>query len=115
MPSLYPALERLQPRFILTAAFAGNGTLSRNATQMRKNVIRLVDKAIFEYTNARNAILNQIAESQREYEELLKGRIIYMFGFTDHMENCLNAIRRILGLLERLRSEANAPVQDHSY
>jgi len=57
-------------------------------------------------------VLDQIAESQRSYEEMVGGRIIYMFGFTDHMENCLNATRRALDLLQHLRADLSAPAQD---
>jgi hypothetical protein len=112
MPSLYPEIERLQPRLLLVSAFIGNGTLSQNASLMRRNVVRLVDKAVYEYTLARQAILDQIAESRRSHEEMVKGRIIYMFVFTDHMENCLNSVRRALDLLQYLRSDISAPAQD---
>lgn len=112
MPSLYPELARLEPRLLLLSAFIGNGNLSRNAGLIRRNLVRLVDKAIFEYTLARQAVLDQIAESKRPYEEMIKGRVIYMFGFTNHMENCLNAVRRVIGLLEVLRSDVSAPAQD---
>jgi len=37
------------------------------------------------------------------------GRIIYMFAFSDHMENCINSVRRLLRLLERINSEKDAP------
>ena len=112
MPSLYPELERLQPRLLLLVVFKGNGTLSQNASLIRRNLVRLVDKAIYEYSLARQAVLDQMAESKRTYEEMINGRIIYMFGFTDHMENCLNATRRILGLLQHLRADVSAPIQD---
>ncbi|MBN5152903.1 hypothetical protein JY458_18220 [Stenotrophomonas maltophilia] len=112
MPSLYPELERLQPRLLLLAAFIGDGTLSRNAALIRRNLIRLIDKAVYEYSLARQAVLDQIAESQRSYEEMLGGRVIHMFGFTDHMENCLNATRRSLDLLQHLRADLSAPAQD---
>jgi len=112
MPSLFPELERLQPKLLLLVSFIGNGTLSQNAALIRRNLVRLVDKAIFEYSLARQAVLDQIAESQRSYEEMLNGRIIYMFGFTDHMENCLNATRRVLDLLQHLRADLSAPIQD---
>lgn len=112
MPALYPELERLGPQLLVLTAFVGNGRLSRNGGLLRRNIVRLVDKAIFEYTLARQAVLDQIAESQRPLEELLSGRIIYMFYFTNHMENCVNAVRRVIGLLEALRSDTSAPVQD---
>lgn len=60
----------------------------------------------------RQPALNQIPESQRSYEEMLGGRIIYTFGFTDHMENHLNAARRALDLLQYLRADLSAPAQD---
>lgn len=112
MPALYPELERLHPQMLLTAAFIGNGSLSQNAALMRKHLVRLVDKAIYEYSHAREAILDQLRESKRSYKEMLGGRVIYMFGFTDHMENCLNAMRRILDLLQHLRADTTAPSQD---
>lgn len=112
MPSLYPELEGLVPQLLLLSLFMGNGNLSRNAGLIRRSLVRLVDKAVYEYTLAREAILNQIEESQRPDEEMLKGRIIYMFGFTNHMENCLNSVRRVIGLLEALRSDVSAPAQD---
>jgi hypothetical protein len=76
--------------------FIGDGSLSQHAALIRRNVIRLVDKAIYKYSFAREAVLDQINESHRSNEEMLNGRVIYMFGFTDHMENCLNAMRRVL-------------------
>lgn len=112
MPSIYPELKRLEPQLLLLSIFIGNGKLSMKAGLIRRNLVRLVDKANYEYMLARSAILDQIAESQRPSDQMLKGRIIYMFGFTNHMENCLNAVRRVIGLLEVLRSDLSAPVQD---
>ncbi|MDY0978967.1 hypothetical protein [Stenotrophomonas sp. CFBP8994] len=112
MPSLYPELGRLQPQLILLAFFVGNGTLSQNAALIRRNLVRLIDKAVYEYSLARQTVLDQIAESQRSYEQMLGGRVIHMFGFTDHMENCLNATRRALDLLQHLRADLSAPAQD---
>ncbi len=112
MPQLYPELGRLQPQLMLTTTFVGNGSLSSNAAGMRHEVIRLMDKAIFEYTLARQAIINQISEGQRPYEELVEGRVIYMHGFINHIENCINAVRRLIALMEYLRSDRSAPLQD---
>ena len=91
--------------------FKGDGPLSPRAAALRRNVVRLADKAVWEYSAARAAVLAQIAEGNRTHEEMKQGRIIYTFGFTDHMENCLNAVRRVLSLLEHLRSEPTAPLQ----
>jgi len=112
MPSLHPELQRLQPRLLILAVFIGNGSLSQHAALIRRNLVRLVDKAIYEYSLARKAVLDQINESHRSHEAMLNGRIIYMFGFTDHMENCLNSMRRIVDLLQHLRADPSAPTQD---
>lgn len=110
MPALHPELMPLLPAELLFSS----DHLSENAYLMRKNIVRLIDKAIFEYSHAREAVLDQISEKQRPTEELMKGRIIYMFGFTNHMENCLNATRRVLELLKRLKADPSAPAQDRS-
>src|SRR5439155_21748412 len=36
------------------------------------------------------------------------GWIIYEFGFTDHLENCINATRRLLGIVERIKGDGKA-------
>src|SRR5690606_37830179 len=112
MPQLWPELQRLQPRLLLLNLFHGSGTLRPKAAALRMVAVRLIDKAVYEYSLARQAIVEQIAESQRPYEEMSQGRVIHMFGFTDHMENCLNATRRLLSLFESPRSDRSAPTQD---
>ncbi len=98
---------------MILASF-GEDSLSPKATTLRSNIVRLVDKAVREYMFARNAILEQVAECQRPVEELMKGRVLHMFGFVDHMENSINAIRRVLKFLELLRSDRSAPPQDRT-
>ena len=112
MPQLYPELGHLQPQLMLIVVFSGDGTLSQNAALMRREAIRLMDKAIFEYTLARQAIIDQIGEGQRSYDEQIRGRVIYMCGFTNHMENCINATRRLIALMQHLRGDRSAPLQD---
>jgi hypothetical protein len=70
---------------------------------------RLIDKAIFEYQMARDHLLSQVEEAQRPVEELKKSRMFYMDGFTNHLENCINAIGRLFRLLEKLLSEQVDP------
>ncbi|MCQ3829269.1 hypothetical protein HXX02_07410 [Microbulbifer elongatus] len=108
MPALHPELMPLLGAEMLFPS----SHLSQKAYLMRKNIVRLVDKAVYEYSYARKAVLDQISEKQRSTEELMNGRIIYMFGFTNHMENCLNSVRRVLELLKSLKSDPSAPAQD---
>lgn len=70
---------------------------------------RLVDKGIYEYQLAREHLVKQVMESKRPYEELVRGRIIYMDGFTNHLENCINAVGRLLRLRDKLLSQQLDP------
>jgi hypothetical protein len=80
---------------LLVQVMIGEPGLSRNAGLYRRNFIRLVDKALGEYHEARESILNQIADTNR----------IYMPEFTDHIETCINAVARLYKLLDRIKSE----------
>ena len=54
-----------------------------------------IKKRELELRKANNDVLS-IEERKRPAEEMAKtGRYIYMFGFTDHLENCINAVRRL--------------------
>jgi hypothetical protein len=99
-------LEKLQPTLIINLVFAqGDKDISRRTALNRRLYIRLLDKAVDEYTEARELIVAQIAEGQRNAEEITQnGRYIYMFKFVDHMENCISSIRRILRFLDILKS-----------
>lgn len=94
-------------RYLLIHVLVGNQGLSRKEELYRRNFVRLVDKAIKEYREARNTIIFQIEEAKRPVEEMTReGRIIYIFGFTDHFENCINALSRLLKQLDSIKSES---------
>jgi hypothetical protein len=84
-------------------------TVNRKVRLYRNIFARLVEKGVREYQMARCAVIDQIAESNRPAKELMNGRIIYMVEFTNHLENCINAIARLLNLLERILSERIDP------
>ena len=98
-------LEKLQPTLMLNLVFAqGDKDISRRTALNRRVYIRLLDKTVDEYKEARELIVAQIAEGQRSAEEMTQnGRHIYMFKFVDHMENCISTIRRILRFLDVLK------------
>lgn len=88
----------------------GEPSINRRVSLYRRNFVRLVDKAVFEYKQAREVILDQIAEANRPAKEMMKtGRYLNIFGITNHMENCINAIHRIYKLLERIKTERESP------
>jgi hypothetical protein len=88
----------------------GEPGINHHISLYRRNFIRLIDKAFIEYELARAVILDEIAEENRPTEEMIKtGRYIDLFGFTNHIENCINAIRRIYKLLDRIKTEKESP------
>ena len=88
----------------------GERRLNRQAGLYLRNFIRLLDKAIREYSEAREVILCEIEESNRPTEEMVRdGQYIFPFIFTDHIETCINAIARVFRLLERIKSEKDFP------
>lgn len=78
---------------------AGKG-IDRHIEDYRKNFVRLVDKAVYEYNEARNAVVAQIKDKQAT---------IYVTVITNHLENCINAVKRSLNLLDRIRHHQRAP------
>jgi len=105
MPDLSGLDSSLKAR-LMVQALVGDPGVSQEVGLYRREFIRLVDKAEDEYQEARAAILAQIAEANRPAEEMAKhGRQIFMFQFTDHIETCINAVRRLFRLLERIKSE----------
>ncbi len=80
--------------------FVGERGLSQKASLFRGEFIRLVDKAVKEYREARKVFLDEVAEH---------GRHLRFYLFTDHIETCINAASRLFKLLEGIRSEKEAP------
>lgn len=113
MPDLYPELGRLRGPWALLDLFVDQGPLSDEMRAFRALIIRLTDKAIREYSLAKIELQNQINESKRPLDELMKGRIIYMFGFVDHLENCINAAHRIQMLSREIHRDPTAPHLDN--
>jgi len=94
-------------KYLLLHAWAADKGITKKEGLYRRNFVRLVDKAIKEYCEARNSILAQIEEAKRTVEEMTKnGRILYIFEFTDHFENCINALSRLLKQLEVIKSDS---------
>jgi hypothetical protein len=110
MPDL-SKLERLQGALTLRVVFTqADAKIGRKAALFRRVFIRLMDKSVAEYLESRTVLNSQVQESKRPPKEMQEtGRIIYMFSFSDHMENCINSVRRLLWLLERINRDKDAP------
>jgi len=92
-------------KYLLLHALVGDKGLTQKQGMYRRNFVRLVDKAVKEYQEARLAIIEQIQEMERPPEEMIKGRIIHILAFTDHFETCVNAVSRLLKQLERIKGD----------
>ncbi len=105
MPDL-SYLQPLTPCLLASLMGFGDAGLSRNQGIYRRNFIRLVDKALVEYSDARHNLISQIEEKFRSADEMEKqGRIIFLFAFTNHIETSINAVRRLLLISDRLKNE----------
>lgn len=95
---------------LMVQLMVGERGLSRKTTLYRRNFIRLLDKALREYQEARQTILDQIGERNRPVEDMSKqGRYLYIIRFPDHIESCISAVRQLYKLLERIKSEKESP------
>lgn len=100
-----PLINRL-----IVQLLVGEHNLSSKASLYRRNFIRLIDKALREYDEARDSILAQIEEANRPAEEMAKtGRYLHILRFTDHIETCINAVSRLFRLLDRIISDKGSP------
>jgi len=101
-------LETLFPGF-MTAIMATEGKmLSPRERLYIRNFVRLVEKAVNEYKKARECIIAQVNETQCNVD-VVKCPVhvitLYTFGIIDHLENCINAIRRLFKLLDSVKSK----------
>lgn len=76
---------------------------SRKFGLLRRMVAHWIDKAIAEYSEARDLLLAQIEEQKRPLEELQQGRLIYMMNFADCMEHSLTLTRRLLRAVDHVK------------
>jgi len=104
MPDLSGLDSSLKAR-LLVQVIVGDPGVSQEVGLYRRNFIRLVDKALNEYHEARKAKLNVVAEKNRRDVK----HLYIMFDFTDHIETCINAVRRLYKLLDRIKSEKQSP------
>jgi hypothetical protein len=101
-------LETLFPGFMSAMVVTEGKMLTPRERLYIRIFVRLVEKAINEYKKARECIIAQVNEAQCDVE-LVKYPVhvikLYTFGIIDHLENCINAIRRLFKLLYSVKSE----------
>jgi hypothetical protein len=98
-----PDLSNLEPLWnrLLTLLLIGAPGLNKKTTLYLREYIRLVEKALKEYGEARNVILEVIEEiNYKGKTPKQNARLAYAFTFPNHMETCIDAIRRIYRLID---------------
>src|SRR5208337_3720624 len=70
------AVPGAAPECAVGVGFAENG-FPEAMGSYRRNMVRLADKAVRDYMDARRYVLAQIQEMQRTPEEMAHGRVIY--------------------------------------
>ena len=96
MPALSGIDSPLMNRLIVQLLIGEKG-ISRNVSLYRRNFIRYIDQAIKYYDYAREACLAAAANPQE--------RLGFSLEFTNNIEVCISAIRRLYRLLDRINSE----------
>lgn len=100
MPEL--SRDKLKAMYLAASLVSCGKQLSKEENIYLKVFVRLVDKAFNEYLFSRLLLLKEIDDNKfgdkREY------RAIFIFGFWDHIENCINAIKRIYLIFDKIKS-----------
>jgi hypothetical protein len=96
MPDL-SGLESIIPGLMTSLLGFRGHRLTEKEKKYYRVFLRLVNKAHKNYQEAREAIITYL--HNREYV------LIIPFDFVDYIENCLNAVRRLYGVLENVKRE----------
>lgn len=103
-----PDISHLKPKTI--GCFLAGSLVGRDSTKLATMIkmlsvlARLIDKAINEYTFAKEAIQAEEAETKMTFEEIIKrgqGQFIYTCAIIDHLENCITTLTRIYKIKRR--------------
>lgn len=91
---------KLVSSYIISSLAASDRNLDKKFILYRKIFVRIVDKAIYEYLLVRETVFNQINAKSGE---------IYIFSAIDHLENCINSIRRLFYLFDHIKGNKENP------
>ena len=107
MPDLSPLLsQKVQGPFLLHQLIGAGVGFPDKMASYRRNLVRLADKAVRNYCDARKYVILQIQEQERPPEEMARvGRIIYVHEATNSLEDCIITTRRLYRYFERIRTD----------
>lgn len=97
--------KKIVNTFILCQLVGAGTGFPEQMSSYRTNFARLVDKAVSEYSSARELVLSEIDEPKRSVEDLTKGRYIYVHLISNELENCITTVRRLFNYFEKIKSD----------
>ncbi len=98
MPDISDLKKDLLP-ISMVSMFVGKAPRKHPARAYWLTLVRLVDKAVFEYGHAQVAV-----EAARELPKQRKGLVLLPFDAVGHFENCINAMHRAMNFVKALQS-----------
>jgi len=101
MPDLGHLKDKLLLDLMLNIALGGAGPNDLTARALWVNYIRLVDKSVFEYKNARDSL--------EEYVSTPNEVIYPLFRCISHLENCIDSVKRAVSFAEKMRRNKESP------
>jgi hypothetical protein len=107
MPDLSTLESQAAQGSFLLHQFIGAGVgFPPRMSSYRRNLIRLADKAVRDYMDARRYVLAQIQEQHRSPEQMAReGRVIFSFLITDRLEDCIITVSRLFRYFEMIKSD----------
>lgn len=107
--------HKLIPMYLVGALVGTEKGVSEKLTYLRVNIVRLVDKAIDEYLEAKEAMTNEQLDLLRsEKEKKRDGGFIYTHTIINHLENCINSVNRFFKLYDQLKTIRLGPQIDRN-
>ena len=104
MPDL-SSLPPLLPGLLTTVMVSNGEQLTERERLYYRVFLRLADKAVREYEWAREAVLATAARFNAPRKKMGSGQGFHLVAFIDHIENCINACRRLYALLDCVKAE----------
>jgi hypothetical protein len=98
--------QAAQSSFLLHQLIGAGVGFPPRMSSHRRNLIRLADKAVSDYMDARGHVLAQIQEQRRSPAQMAReGRVIFLHRITDRLEDCIITVRRLFRYYERIKSD----------
>ncbi len=108
MPDISDLKPSVVGHFLLTSLAGFDKKHTKKTMACLSVLSRLIDKAIYEYSIARETVIKDEKENKLTYEEIMNrndGQYMYVCPIINHLENCINALSRIFKLLKLLPKE----------